>query len=241
MFKDKTLVALGCSFTFGIFENDTCIKDPTTCHQRSWATKLGNIANFKEVVNLSIAGGSNYRSERVLIEYLRKNIKDIVVIFALTELSRFETVNTRGVSTGVKLEQGDGFFYSPEMITKVDDTNLSIGKKKFLDYYYGALHSDKADIEIINRKILMISVLLRSLNIEHYFLPMYCNPNYLQEQQLEFKIPIISCYSSIGTKISAVSWMNHRYTVGYCGHHDHDANQALAEHIYAEIKEIRNE
>lgn len=241
MFSDKTLVALGCSFTVGIFEDDNCVNDPSTCHQRSWAAKLGNVANFKQVVNLAISGSSNYRSERVLLEYLRKNTKDIVVVFALTELSRFETVNTQNFNTKVKLEMREGFCYTPETITGLDNPNVSDEKKKFLEYYYSTLHSDKADIDTINRKMLMISVLLRSLNIEHYFLPMFCDPNNLQEQQLGFKIPIIPCYSSIGTKVSARTWMNHRYAFGYCGHHDHAANQALAEHIYREIKEIRNE
>jgi hypothetical protein len=239
MFEDKTLVVLGCSFAFGIFENDTGIKNITTCHERSWATKLGETAGFKNVVNLSLPGGSNYRSERVLVEYLRKNTKDIVVIFSLTELSRFETIHNLDIGVPMHISPSDiyGDYGYIDRSIDIDREDITVKDKQFLEYYYSVMHNDRADIEIINRNMLMIHCLLKSLNIEHYFFPMLCEPNVLIEEQLGFKIPLIS-FSDNGSKINAFEWLQvNKFKKGKCGHFDHDGNQFLAEYIYATIKE----
>ena len=242
MFKDKTLVALGCSHTFGEYMED---HDPITCHKRSWVSALEKLGNFKDSVNLSASGGSNYRSERVLLEYLRKNSKDIVVIFSITELSRFETVNVaQWDSIGNKSDAFIG-----EGAWGLDKSNLDKKKKEFLEYYYSELINDEIDIAIINRKVLMIHTLLKSLGIEHYFFEMISGPDILLSNQLGHEIPIIYFVEpgdpgvkidwSIHKSSNAMLWMKRRFPRAKCGHFDQNANQALAEYLIGQINIIK--
>lgn len=189
MFEGKTLVTLGCSHTYGVYEQDLGLSDEsiTSCFERSWASKLGKLGNFKEVVNLSAPGGSNHRSERVLLNYLKQNAKDLVVIFTITELSRFETVNILTQTTDPIIEIHDDWGYQTEGIWKVTEEAVDIKRRKFLEHYYGAMNHDAADIEAINRRVLLISTLLNTLNIEHYFFEMICRPGTLEKTNWDLK------------------------------------------------------
>ena len=242
MFNNKTLVALGCSHTFGEYMED---HDPITCHKRSWVSALEKLGNFKDSVNLGAAGGSNYRSERMLLEYLKKNSKDIVVIFSVTELSRFETVN---VAQWDSIENKSDAFIS-EGAWGLDESNLDTKKKEFLEYYYSKLTNDETDIAIINRKVLMIHTLLKSLNIEHYFFEMLAVSFSLLPIQLGYEIPIIYFSEpgepnvkidwTIHKSTNAIAWMGRRFPRATCGHFDQDANQALAEYLIGQINIIK--
>lgn len=199
--------------------------DPATCHERSWVKKLQVLANFKDSVNLSASGGSNHRSERVLIEYLRKNSKDIVVIFAATEVSRFETVTT----------YPDGsLLFNAEGAWGLDENNFDKKKKEFLEYFYSTLTNKQVELQTFNRKILLIHSLLKSMNIEHYFFEMISEPGSIATSQLGFKIPVIDF-----SNINAADWMFKFFPRGSCRHFDHDANQALAEYLFNQINIIK--
>lgn len=239
MFEDKTLVALGCSHTYGVYEQDlgSSPESINSCFERSWASKLSKLGNFKEVVNLSIPGGNNNRSERVLLNYLKKNSEKLIVIFTITELSRFETVNILSHTSDTITEIHDNYGYQTEGIWKVSEEAVDIKRRKFLEHYYVAMNHDVADTEAINRRVLLISTLLNSLKIEHYFIEMICKPDTIEQQQLGFKIPTISFQSKFGYNINAMNWMIEHFKPGTCGHFDHDANQALADYIYKRISD----
>jgi len=236
MYSDKTLVVLGCSHTYGVFKEDT--SDLNSCHNRSWASKLGKLANFKEVVNLSIPGGSNYRSERKLLEYLKTNSKDLVVIFSITELSRFETVNMLSLTKeDIPEKQNDLYGYQSEGSWKLSSEYVSGDERKseYLKYHYSVLSCSQDDSDIINRKILMIHSLLKTLNLEHYFFTMISNPTDIYTSQLGIELPFIT----FPNNHNAMNWMTSKFTPGYCGHFDHDANQALAEYLFEQINIIK--
>jgi hypothetical protein len=247
MFEDKILVGVGCSHTAGDYDNEY-FRDINSCHARSWVKKLERVGNFKDSVNLSFPGGSNYRSERVLIDYIKKNsndLKDLIVIFTITELSRFETVNVLSLVNDDHHKQeriGKDWGYMSEGIWKLDPEQIVDDKRRqFLEYYYSIYSHYDADVEIINRKVSMISSLLHKLGIEHYFLEMICTPDTIKEEQFGFKIPMISFIENNGPKMNAMDWMKKRFKKGTCGHFDHDANQALADYIYDQLKRKSNE
>ncbi len=240
MFENKTLVALGCSHTFGVYEKDEGLSDESimSCHERSWASKLGKLGNFKEVVNLSAPGGSNHRSERVLFDYLKENTKDIVVIFTITELSRFETIYELDGNIKFATEGSWQLEYATNNIDQIDERRL-----KFLEYYYATQVHDKHDVNVINRKVTMIHTLLKSLDIEHYFLEMLAVPGSVQREQLSFKIPFINFKNEDGFMINAKDWAYKNYPQhkGSCGHWNEIAQQALAEYMFNYIKDNRYE
>jgi hypothetical protein len=242
MFSDKTLVGLGCSHTFGEYMGDY---DPITCHERSWVKKLEVLADFKSSVNLAARGGSNYRSERVLLEYLKTNSKDIVVIFSVTDLSRFETVNVSHWETSENKSKA----YNAEGAWGMNHDVSDKQKKEFLEYYYSTLTNDEVDIDIINRKVLMLHTLLNSLGIEHYFFEMLCCPHSLLTNQLGFNIPVIPFSTAKDTVVNidwqqerpfnAIDWLKVRFPRAQCGHFDCDANQELAEYLLGQINIIK--
>jgi hypothetical protein len=226
MYSNKTLVGLGCSHTFGEYMGDV---NPITCHARSWVRKLEVLANFKDSVNLGAPGGSNHRSERVLLEYLKKNSKDIVVIFSVTELSRFETVNIENWT-----EDNDGLrAFNREGSWGLYENDKK--KKEFLEYFYSRLTNKEVELQTINRKVLLIHSLLKSINIEHYFFEMMAEPGSIIINQLGFEIPMIK----FPNNSNATDWMYRFFPRGSCRHFDHDANQALAEYLFNQINIIK--
>jgi hypothetical protein len=243
MFDGKILIGVGCSHTAGDYNNEY-YKGSNSCIERSWVKKLERIGNFKDSVNLALPGGSNYRSERVLIDYIKKNpnnLKDSIVIFTVTELSRFETVNIiKSTYDDVHKQERVGvekeWAYMSEGIWKLDNDQIVDAKRRqFLEYYYSIYSHNEADVSLINRKVIMISSLLHRLGIEHYFLEMICTPETIQEEQLGFNIPMINFVEGNGPKMNAIDWMKKKFKRGPCGHFDHDANQALAEYIHDQL------
>jgi hypothetical protein len=234
MFEGKTLIGVGCSHVFGEYMGDV---NPETCHQRSWVKKLEKLGNFKNSVNLGTAGGSNIRSERVLFEYLKNNDTDnLVVIFSITELSRTEFVDVYNI-------QSDKFFKIGSWMGNKDvATNTSQRVKEFVETYYGQYHDDEHDINENNRKILMIHLLLKSLNIEHYFFEMLNVPGKLEESQFNFQLPSIPFRHHNGTRLNANGFMRYKnQKPGTCNHWDHEGNEFLANYLLKQIKEFRNE
>jgi hypothetical protein len=234
MFEGKTLIGVGCSHVFGEYMGDV---NPETCHQRSWVKKLEKLGNFKTSINLGMPGSSNYRSERVLFKYLKNNrTEDLVVIFSITELSRTEFVDvTSGKAT-------DFFRIGSWMGNKDIWMNSSKRVKEFVETYYGNFHDDNHDIDEINRRILMIHLLLKSLNIEHYFFEMLNVPGTVEESQFNFQLPLIPFRHHNGTKLNANGFLTYNNQLpGECHHWDHGGNVFLATHLFEQIKEFKNE
>ena len=209
MFEGKTLIGLGCSFTFGEYQGDINTK---SCHERSWVKKLEKLGNFKNSVNLSFPGGSNLRSERVLFEYLKNNKVNPVIIFTITELSRFETFNVAKKET-IRYQPVGAWSLVQDLKFPDDPKRI-----EYLKYYFTACSDDDEDVRIINRKIVLIHALLKSLNIEHYFLEMIPLSGTIERNQLEFKIPFIEFNSKNNEQITAYEWVNEHYSLGSCGH-----------------------
>lgn len=234
MFDSKTLIGVGCSHTYGEYQGDV---QRETCHERSWVKKLEKLGNFKTSVNLGMPGSSNYRSERVLFKYLKNNVsEDLVVIFSITELSRTEFIDvTSGKPT-------DFFRIGSWMGNNDISMNTPKRVKEFVETYYGNFHDDKHDIDEINRKILMIHLLLKSLNIEHYFFEMLNVPGKLEESQFNFQLPLIPFRHHDGTKLNANGFLKYKnQQPGECNHWDHAGNEFLATHLFEQIKEFKNE
>ena len=233
MNQTKTLIGVGCSHVFGEYMGDV---NPESCHERSWVKKLEKLGNFKTSVNLGIGGGSNIRSERVLFEYLKNNnTSDLVVIFSITELSRTEFIDAA-------IGNGDFFRIGSWMGNKEVSMNTTQRVKEFVETYYGKFHSDSHDIREINRRILMIHLLLESLNIEHYFFEMLNVPGTVEESQFNFQLPLIPFQHQDGTKLNANGFLTYNNQLpGTCCHWDHEGNEFLASYLLKQIKEFKNE
>jgi len=234
MYSDKTLVGVGCSHVFGEYMGDY---EPETCHQRSWVKKLEKLGNFKNSINLGTPGGSNIRSERKLFDYLKNNsTNDLVVIFSITELSRTEFIDCSSGSPTDFFRIGS-WMGDPDAVM-----NTTPRVKDFIETYYGNFHSDEHDIDEINRKILMIHLLLRSLNIEHYFFEMLNVPGTASQTQLNFQLPFIQFRHHNGSKLNANGFLRYKsYYPGECCHWDHEGNEFLANYLFEQIKEFKHD
>jgi len=224
MFENKTLVGIGCSHVYGSYEGDYNI---ASCHERSWVNKLEKLGNFKSSINLGLEGGSNDRSVRELINFLKNNSADsLVVIFSITELSRteFQISNNNQKCVSHWTLKDEAFI-------------ADIKKKEFLETYYNYFQNDNYDKKIINQQILMLHTLLKSLNIEHYFFNMINLLDGIEKIQFGIQIPFIDLLFK-GVNQNVYSFLRYnKFPIGTCQHFDHDANQFLAEHIYKQIKE----
>lgn len=238
MFEGKTLLALGCSHVFGEYEGDI---NAETCHPRSWVKKLERLGNFKNSINLGMPGGSNNRSERVLIEYLNNNdTKDLVVIFSITELSRIEFLYKLHEKAIDFLNVGSWMLTlksnDPEAIKDVNAMPERV--QQFLETYYVHFQDNRHDRDVINRRIAMLHGLLKLMSIEHYFFEMICHPGTVKEQQLGFNIPLIKFKNREGFNINANNMLHFSgMKPGKCSHWDHDGNEFLAEYLLKYIKE----
>jgi len=239
MFENKTLVGLGCSHTYGQVLDDF---NRETCHERSWVKKLERIGNFKESVNLALPGGSNARSERVLFDFLKNNNKDLLVIFTVTELSRFETFNAESTEAPFGSEIDIG--YQAEATWKLlPDLEHKIDPKKveYLQYHYSMCSGHRDDVLSINRRIVLIHSFLKLLNIEHYFVEMVMAPGTIRREQFGFTLPFIE-FKPKGKPwqlFTAFDWVEENYGLESCKHWNHEGSQGLAEYMLKYIKDNR--
>lgn len=231
MFEGKTLLGLGCSHVFAPLGNDF---NPETCHERSWVKKLESLGKFESSVNLGLPGGSNQRSERVLMEYLEThNISNLVVVFGLTDLSRFElpvtdhdhiyTMATIGPWSAIKE-------YTP------DEKNLS-----FLETWYGRFHNTNYETHMINKKLLHLTCFLDRLNIEHYFVELHCHGGSIVPNQFGINLPLINFKNNNNQPTNAIRYiMEQGYQPDDTGHFDDRGHEFLAQLFYDRIKGIKN-
>ena len=249
MYSNKTLVGIGCSHVYGSLLDD---ENPVTCHERSWVKKLERLGNFKDSVNLGAPGGANNRSERVLFEYLQNNNTDnLVVIISLSEISRkefFRYMNDKGEMSYIALGSWmlnmgkSNLQHAPDEFTaekrKKDAETFPNNMKTFAELYYTYFHNSANDVKEVNRSVVLMHSLLKSLNIEHYFFEMLTVPNTIQQEQLGFTIPMIKFKDALNYDINANNFLNYNKIIpGKCLHWDHDGNEFLAEHLLKYIKE----
>lgn len=233
MFSNKTLVGLGCSHVYAPLGQDN---STDTCHNRSWVKKLERLGNFKSSVNLSIPGGSNQRSERMLMEYLETHGNlDLVVVFGLTDLSRFELVIPDPTVDHLYSLKPIGPWCASQDYTK-DVRELS-----FMETLYGNFHSNNYETKMLNRKLLYLNSLLNRLNVEHYFIELHCHGGSIVQEQFGIKLPLIHFKDQTEQPINAIRYiMSKGYEPDYTGHFDHDAHEFLAKLFYNQIKGIKN-
>jgi hypothetical protein len=241
MFNDKTIVAVGCSHTFGSYGPFVSLNDPVDkineCHNRSWVKKLEQQGQFKNSVNLAGPGGSNARSIRVLLDYLKTldsaQYKDLIVIVQLTELSRFE----------VPFLGNDPVTMGSWVFNSINPVTISTKEKTFLDTYYADYYNDDYSLNILYHSIVLLHSFLKTMNITHYFFDFFSDRSYtginnhakefnLTIPQIMFKDRITNLQGCSGG--SYVS--SNRYKVGDCGHFDHEANEFLAKYILNAIQ-----
>ena len=237
MFEGKTLIGVGCSHVFGQLGEDY---DPITCHERSWVKKLERLGNFKNSINLGTPGGSNKRSERVLLDYLKNNdTDDLVVIFSLTELSRHEFPYNKTIDGTTDFIGVCSWMISNDPGAEYWKSSNPKRVYEFLETYYMHFHSDAIDKEEINSKVTMLHTLLQTLNVEHYFFEMICHPGTIDREQFGLKIPMINFKDQLGHRINANSqiYLNGNFRPGTCLHWDHDGNEFFAEYLLKYIKE----
>lgn len=232
MFEGKTLLGVGCSHVFAPLGEDF---DPSTCHQRSWVKKLEKLAGFSDSVNLGAPGGSNQRSERVVMDYLSNNdYSNLVIMFGITDISRFELLVTNSVY---------GFEYTTKPIGPwsvhkehtPDSRELS-----FVETLYGKFHNFNYEIQLLNRRILHLKTFLDKLNIEHYFVELQCQGGNIIPSQFGIDLPLIVFKDNSGQPTNAIRYiMEQGIAHDYTYHFDHDGHEFLAQLFYDQIKKIK--
>lgn len=234
MFEGKTLVAVGCSHVFAPLGED---ENPITCHERSWVKKLEKIGNFEYSINLSQVGASNQRSERVLMEYLESNDTDnLVVVFALTDLSRFEISETTDYEPNHVYSMRTIGPWSTLPAHTPDERIL-----RFIETFYAKFHSSNYQTVMLNRKLLHLNSFLNKLNIEHYFVELHVHGGSIVSNKFGINLPLIHFKDINGDQINGIRYiMSQGYKPDYTGHFDHDAHTFLAELFYNQIKGMKN-
>lgn len=251
-YNDTTLVVVGDSFVYGHLGDDV---DAKSCHNRSWVCQLEKIGNFKTSVNLGAAGGSNYRSVRVLYEYLEQHYnpnEKYLVIFAASELSRFELpINDH---LGRKLEITGS---NPPCYNTIHDETVAsaLGSWQlntttppqladFLRMYYASFNDDVYSEKILRNSLFSLKVVLDNLNIESFFTSTILAPHILPKMSLFGKnLPVIRYFYGAETEenIGHFLWQSgfKRYP---CSHYDEDAYKFLADYIYKNyLKDEQND
>lgn len=245
MFEGKTLVAAGCSHTFGQYLDDD---KPETCHERSWVKKLELLGNFDKSINLSRPGGSNDRIFRVLHEHVERNyktIKDSVVIIAMTDPVRFELPSLERTYVA---KDNSNYDHTSYVINAIGISNLFGCEDKtvapqFLDIYYKHFYVEKYTFKMLNQKIIAFSSLLNRLGVEHYFTDFLSNNTFFDRPEyMGMTFPFLRIFEDRGdnvmnaTKRSGFKVGSDINPESQCNHFDHDGNQYIAECFLRDIK-----
>lgn len=240
----KSIVAVGCSHTFGSYLNANSMEFSDDCHPRSWAAKLqGKYFPDSNTINLSMPGGSNTRSLRVIKEYVLDNLdraKDITVFFGITDPCRVERISSKHVE-GPAVDMLAG---KPYIINAIGPwcQSPTADVQKYIDVQYGLFYVDEYENEQLNLEIISLHIFLKYFGIEHYFVCMLVPEHLFQQNKLIKELPII------GFNTSAIEYAKRNgYKVGRdlhpeidCNHLDHDGNEFLADRIFERMERIKN-
>jgi hypothetical protein len=241
MFEDTTLVVVGDSFIYGHLGDDLNVE---SCHNRSWVRQLEKVGNFKTSVNLGAPGGSNYRSVRVLYEYLEQEYspdEKYLVIFAASELSRFELPVNDHLGRILDITTDNPACYStiqnetvaaPVGSWQLDSTDHKFSN--FLGMYYTNFNDDAYSEKILCNSLFSIKAVLDNLNIKSFFTSTILAPDVLPRMSfIGEKLPLIKYFyeptldDNIGQFLSVMGFK--RYP---CSHYDEQAYIFLANYIY---------
>lgn len=232
MFKGKTLLGVGCSHVYAPLGEDF---DPVSCHERSWVKKLEKLAGFDNSVNLGQSGGSNQRSERMIMEYLSSNdCSNLVIAFGITDPSRFELPITDPNFSFRYTMKPFGSWAANKDYTK-DPREL-----QFIETLYSNFHNLSFENDMVNKRLLHLSVFLDRLNIEHYFIELHNHGGGIAQEQYGITLPLIRFFDKNGQPTNAIRYMmEHGIPYDYTGHFDHDGHEFLAQKFYEQIKKIK--
>lgn len=232
MFEGKTVLGVGCSHVFAPLGEDF---DPQTCHERSWVKKLEKLAGFSNSVNLGQSGSSNQRSERVVMDYLSTNdYSNLVIMFGLTDLSRFEFPVAKSVTDYEYTMKTFGPWSVNKEHTE-DSRELN-----FTETFYGKFHNFNYETDMINRRLLHLNAFLDRLNIEHYFIELHCHGGSIIPRQFGIDLPLICFKDKSDQPTNAIRYMIEQgIPYDYTGHFDHDGHEFLAQQFYSQIKKIK--
>jgi hypothetical protein len=248
MFEDTTLVVVGDSFVYGHLGDDV---DVESCHNRSWVRQLEKIGNFKTSVNLGAPGGSNYRSVRVVHEYLDQHYnpnEKYLLIFAASEFSRFELpVNDHvGRIYGITIDKPPCYstiqnetvaaILGPWHLNSNDmEKRCELGEfSDFLSMYYASFTDDAYSEKLLRNSLFSLKAVLDKLNIKSFFTSTILPPEILDGISfLGEKLPLIKYFyepdshDNIGRFLKLAGYK--RYP---CAHYDEHAYKFLANYIY---------
>jgi len=246
-YNDTTLVVAGDSFVYGHLEDDL---NAESCHNRSWVRQLEKAGNFKTSVNLGAPGGSNYRSIRVLYEYLEQEYshnEKYLVIFAGSELSRFELPVNHNTGRTLTIVPEDPLHYDTihnEIIAGgigswcLDFTNSKISD--FVRMHYESFNDDIFSEKILRNSLFSLKAVLDDLNIESFFTATILNPIVLSRMSLlGRKLPIIRYLYDMQVTGMTQLLLNSGFKQYPCKHFDEHAYKFLAEYILEQINIIK--
>lgn len=248
MYEDTTLVVVGDSFVYGHLGDDIDIE---SCHNRSWVRQLEKIGKFKTSVNLGIPGGSNYRSIRVIYEYLDQHYspdEKYLVIFAASEMTRFELPVNDHVGRRYSIIYDNHDRYASIHDETVAATlgswclNSDISEKRcesgefsnFLSMYYASFNDDIYSEKILRNSLFSLKAVLDKLNIKSFFTSTILLPDTLDNMSfLGEKLPLIkyfyepTLHDNIGQFLKQSGFKKYP-----CAHYDEQAYMFLANYIY---------
>jgi len=249
MFHDKTLVVVGDSFVYGHLGDDINYE---SCWQRSWVKKLEHIGNFKNSINLGEPGGSNARSHRVIMDFIRNDYtanEQYVIIYATTDLSRFEFSISIENSLAYNiplyyqnpLERHDEFqvygvgSWTPDIIKNQANSEKSRPVLNYIEAYYNILFDENYERNKVVNQLIGLDHLFKNLNIQHYFMETVGFGTIDAAKNAVENLPTIE-FDFIGNKMIMSDWLQkYKFKPYPCSHFDHDANEFAAKYIYKQI------
>ncbi len=239
MYSDTILVGVGDSYVLGQYERDIGATETSlnSCWQRSFIKKLEQCAGFNSSVNLSAPGASNKRSIRKVVEFLTTQYdpnKKYFFIFGITSISRTEWPIDKNVGIKNKLFANGDYYKLPYS----DKVGLASGSwhldcSSFVKTYYEEFYDENYSKQETEQQLIMLHTLLNSLNIPHYFIYTFYDVDLdsVNKKLPNLEFPRIKLKEQYPVCTLTDFLVTNNFVKGYCGHHDHDANQFLAEHI----------
>lgn len=241
-YSNKTLVAAGCSHTYGQFLGNI---NETLSHDRSWVRKLERMAGFKSSINLAQPGASNKRSFRVLTDFLLKNINnlsDYVFMMGTTELFRTE------MPSQIRLNlYKDRFSKEPYYINLIQPCAIDFTSddriRDFLELYFGLFSVDAYERKMMNHDMLRFHIFLNHYQVEHYFPVMMGSISEFESKVGNLTLP----YIRFNGQDAFRELRDKGFKMGAdvepdsdCRHYDHDGHEYMAKVIYQSMTNLKD-